>query len=94
MTRQPVDHQLKLTSIPVRFADGTTTEARAEGNNGAWHCGCETLLVGRCYFQFGDTCFTECPTCRRRYRVIGNDRKRAVEVVEITTASPVAAPAA
>lgn len=87
MKRKPFDHQLHLSTISVRFADGTRSDARAEGNNGAWHCTCGTLLVGRCYFQFGDTCYTTCPSCARRFRVLGNDRKRAVEVVELTDAA-------
>jgi hypothetical protein len=80
--RAPFDHKLELKVIPLRFADGKTTEARAEGNNAAWTCGCGTLLVGRCYYQFGDTCHTECPTCRRIYRAMPDQRKRAVGVVE------------
>jgi hypothetical protein len=68
--------------IPVRFVDGNTAPATAEGNNAAWACECGTQLVGRCYFQFGDTCFTECPECRRRYRVTPDDRKRAIAVIE------------
>lgn len=47
--RSPVDHELLLKEIPIRFTDGTT----AEGNNAAWACQCSSLLVGRCYFQFG-----------------------------------------
>jgi hypothetical protein len=80
--RSPVDHKLKLKTIPVRFADGHAAEARAEGNNAAWPCSCGTLLVGRCYFQFGDTCHTQCPNCGKTYRVDGNERKRAVAVIE------------
>jgi len=82
MKRKPVDHVLVLKMIPLKFADGKTSEARAEGNNAAWPCECGTLLVGRCYFQFGDTCRTECPTCGKVYRVAGNNKKRAIAVVE------------
>ena len=80
--RNPIDHKLTLKTIPLRFADGTNAEARAEGNNAAWTCECGEPLVGRCYFQFGDTCYTECPRCKRTYRVLGDDRKRANRVVE------------
>jgi hypothetical protein len=80
--RAPVDHRLVLKKIPLEFANGKKSEARAEGNNAAWDCGCGTLLVGRCYFQFGDTCYTECPECKRTYRVTPDDRKRAIGVVE------------
>jgi hypothetical protein len=66
MKRKPVDHALVLKMIPLKFADGKTSEARAEGNNAAWPCECGTLLVGRCYFQFGDTCRTECPPATTR----------------------------
>jgi hypothetical protein len=83
MARRPlVDHQLQLKLIPVRFASGTSAQATAEGNNAAWTCECGTLLVGRCYFQFGDTCYTECPDCHRTYRVTPDSRKRAIGVVE------------
>jgi hypothetical protein len=82
VARQIVDHKLVLKAIPVTFLDGTTSEGCAEGNNAAWKCGCDVLLVGRCYFQFGDTCYTECELCSRRYRVQPDDRKRAVGVVQ------------
>lgn len=81
-SRPPVDHKLVLKMIPVRHADGRNGEARAEGNNAAWSCSCGTLLVGRCYFQFGDSCYTQCPECRRKYRVTKDASKRAGEVVE------------
>ena len=81
-TRPPIDHKLNLKTIPLQFADGTDAEARAEGNNAAWPCKCGTPLVGRCYYQFGDTCHTQCPSCERIYRVEGDDRKRANRVLE------------
>lgn len=80
--RNPYDHKLVLKVIPVHHQDGKQGEARAEGNNAAWTCVCGTLLVGRCYYQFGDTCHTDCPSCRRIYRVTPDDRKRAISVVE------------
>lgn len=81
-SRPPIDHKLVLKSIPVVFADGRQATARAEGNNSAWECSCGTLLVGRCYFQFGDTCRTECPECGKVYRVTPDQRKRAISVIE------------
>jgi hypothetical protein len=80
--RAPIDHKLELKMILLRFANGQMAEARAEGNNAAWTCECSMLLVGRCYYQFGDTCHTECPSCHRLYRVTSDQRKRAVGVVE------------
>ena len=80
--RRIVDHRLNLKAGPVSFASGEKATARAEGNNAAWACGCGELLVGRCYYQFGDTCFTECPRCERTYRVQGDAKKRAIGVVE------------
>ncbi len=78
------DIQLKLFTVPVNFLSGATATARAEGNNAAWHCECgdAVALVGRCYFQFGHTCHTICPSCNRRYRVIGDAKKRADHVDE------------
>jgi hypothetical protein len=78
------DIQLKLFSVPVIFLSGVTTTARAEGNNAAWHCECgdSIALLGRCYFQFGHSCHTVCPTCNRKYRVIGDAKKRAANVLE------------
>ncbi len=81
-SRPPVDHRLQIKTIPVKFITGSTSTARAEGNNAAWPCACGTLLVGRCYFQFGDTCYTQCDTCGRRYRVAGDGSKRAEAVNE------------
>jgi len=81
-SRPPFDHKLVLKMIPVRLADGRNAEARAEGNVAAWSCACGTLLVGRCYFQFGDTCHTKCPDCGRKYRVMKDVSKRAGEVIE------------
>ncbi len=77
-----VDHALRLQQVPVRFLGGSQGEGTAEGNNAAWRCICGQLLVGRCYFQFGDTCHTDC-RCGRSYRVVGDERKRAREVTEI-----------
>jgi hypothetical protein len=82
VAKKPFDHKLRLKPIPVRFADGTAAQATAEGNNAGWTCGCGEHLLGRCYYQFGDTCFTECPGCKRIYRVEADDRKRAVGVFE------------
>lgn len=81
-SRSAVDHRLQLKEIIVKFLDGSITPARAEGNNAAWECSCGTLLVGRCYFQFGDTCHTACPSCGRQFRVSGDEKKRAVQVAE------------
>jgi len=36
-----------LVNVPVVFLDGTTATAIATGNNAAWHCRCEALLIGR-----------------------------------------------
>ena len=78
------DIQLKLFTVPVIFLSGATSTARAEGNNAAWHCECgdKIALVGRCYFQFGHDCHTICPSCKRRYRVIADPKKRADHVEE------------
>ena len=71
--RAPIDFLLKLFIVPVNYLSGNKDEARAEGNNAAWICECEDKipLVGRCYFQFDDTCFSVCPSCQRKYRVKG-----------------------
>ena len=82
MARTPVDHKLVLKSVPVNYAGGDTTEGEAEGNNAAWPCKCGRRLIGRCYYQFGDTCYTECDHCQRRYRVDGDAKKKAVSVTE------------
>jgi hypothetical protein len=80
--RKKVDHKLQLKMIPVTFKSGAVSQARAEGNNAAWRCECGALLVGRCYYQFGDTCHTECPECGRTYRVTPDGKKRATSVIE------------
>lgn len=87
MKRKVFDHKLNLKKIPVRYASGAGSRARAEGNNAAWRCSCGEILMGRCYFQFGDTCFTECPSCQKKFRVTGDERKRAIKVVEEAPAS-------
>lgn len=76
------DVLLTLGTVPVRFLDGRSSLGRAEGNNASWHCQCgtELPLLGRCYFQFGHDCHTICPECGAKFRVVGNDKKRAVEV--------------
>ena len=73
MARAPIDFQLHLAVVPVNLLDGTTSNARAEGNNASWLCPCgdPIPLLGRCYYQFNDTCYTVCPSCERRYRVHG-----------------------
>lgn len=71
--RAPIDFRLKLRLVPVRFLSGGPGKARAEGNNAAWTCQCgdPVPLVGRCYYQFDDTCYTVCPNCGKKYRVTG-----------------------
>lgn len=81
-SRKPFDHRLQLRPIKVHFAGGSSIIGTAEGNNAAWPCECGELLVGRCYFQFGDTCYTECESCGRKYRVEGDHKKKAVRVLE------------
>lgn len=80
------DIELKLFTVPVTFADGTSAYARAEGNNAAWHCRCgqSMPLLGRCYFQFGHDCHTVCPDCSRTYRVLRDAKKKTKSVEEIT----------
>lgn len=80
--RKPVDHKLQLKAVAVTFADGKKSDGCAEGNNAAWMCQCGALLVGRCYYQFGDTCHTECTSCSRVFRVTADAKKRATGVVE------------
>lgn len=71
--RGPIDFELRMTVIPIIFLTGKKGQARAEGNSASWLCKCgdQIPLSGRCYFQFGDDCHTVCPTCKRKYRVIG-----------------------
>jgi len=88
MSRYRVDHCLQLKIIPVIFLDDTNVEATAEGNNAAWRCSCGQQLVRRCYFQFGDTCDTSVRRVRKRYRVLGDDKKRTVSAVEEPAVQP------
>lgn len=76
------DHELKLRPIKVEFLDGSTSGGTAEGNNAAWNCHCGALLVGRCYFQFGHTCYTRCERCGNTYRVTPDAGKKAARVIE------------
>ena len=80
--RAPIDAQLQLTQQTVHFLNGQQGIARVEGNNAAWHCHCGELLIGRCYYQFGDTCHTVCPRCNAKYRVIPDMNKKVKEVRE------------
>jgi hypothetical protein len=76
------DVRLDLHQIPVEFSDQRSTGvAIAEGNNAAWPCSCGEQLIGRCYFQFGHDCHTIC-SCGRLFRVLGDDKKRAIRVRE------------
>jgi len=73
-----IDVELRLKKVPVRFHSEVIGTGRAEGNDASWLCECgdPVPLVGRCYYQFGDTCFTRCPSCNRKYRVIGRRNSR------------------
>ncbi len=82
MARRPIDKALVQHQIAVTFLSGSSAQAIAEGNNAAWLCHCGHLLIGRCYYQFGDTCYTLCPNCQSRYRVSRDVRKRADQVRE------------
>jgi hypothetical protein len=88
--RGPIDFTLRFTVVPLVFLSGRKKKARAEGNTVCWNCKCgdPMPLSGRCYFQFGDNCHTICPSCGRKYRVIGRRPnptagKKAVGVKEI-----------
>lgn len=83
--RPPIDVPLKLSNTVVHFKNGSTGTATKEGNNAAWHCNCKEapLLTGRCYYQFGDTCFTVCPVCGKKFRVRGDAKKRTTHIDEI-----------
>lgn len=81
--RRKGDVQLKLYRVRVRFLEGAQAVAVAEGNNASWDCVCGEPLLGRCYFQFGHDCHTTC-ACGASYRVLGDDRKRTVEVVQVS----------
>lgn len=80
--RGPVDSALRLSNKDVYFLNGQKAMARVEGNNAAWHCLCGELLIGRCYYQFGDTCYTVCPKCGAKYRVTADARKKTSDVKE------------
>jgi len=84
-SRPPVDSALRLSATQVNFKDGTTGSGTKEGNNAAWHCNCDgkPLLVGRCYYQFGDTCYTKCAGCGKVFRVRGDAKKRATFIDEV-----------
>jgi hypothetical protein len=56
--RKTFDHELELRAIKVEFAGGKVGRGKAEGNNATWTCTCGEALLGRCYYQFGDTCYT------------------------------------
>jgi hypothetical protein len=84
--RPRLDFELSLVEIPVEFSEeafGVSRLATSEGNNAAWSCACGRLLIGRSYFQFGNTCHTKCPVCNRKYRVNPDSNKKALNVVQI-----------
>jgi hypothetical protein len=83
MARTIPDVQIKLGTIPVMFLDKSTDFATSEGNNAGWTCKCGKLLIGRCYYQFGWTCFTNCTNCPKAFRVDRNQKKQAIQVREI-----------
>ncbi len=80
--RTPQDYPLVHRTIQVQFFDKTTDDAIAEGNNAGWRCKCGEILTGRCYYQFGDTCYTVCRNCQRKYRVERDEHKKASCVKE------------
>jgi hypothetical protein len=81
-TKRKGDVRLQLYRIRVKYLSGQIGEATAEGNNGSWDCECGERLLGRCYFQFGHDCHTDC-VCGAVYRVIGDTKKRALEVLQV-----------
>ena len=81
--RKPIDVPLKLTTKPVTFLNGQTSTATVEGNNASWDCACGKRLIGRCYYQFGNTCYTVCPNpnCNKKFRV-HKDANKKVSYIE------------
>jgi len=83
--RRVPDKPLTYHTVKVHYLDGSSDDARAEGNNVAWYCKCDDQLplLGRCYYQFGWNNHSICPTCNRRYRVLQTPHKKVREVKEI-----------
>jgi hypothetical protein len=82
MARKPFDHELKLRPIKVQYARGKSGKALPRATTRRGECTCGERLLGRSYFQLGDTCYTKCENCGRIYRVEGDDKKRARKVIE------------
>jgi hypothetical protein len=69
----------RFRDVSVRLRDGTTTTARATGNNAAWMCPCgDKLPLLATWFPRQSE--TVCPKCRKRYKF----RKDTGRVEEIT----------
>ena len=75
---------LRLRTIPLHLADGSRSEATAEGNNAAWLCPCGQALplLGRC-FPPDNIPETACPNCKRRYSVRAGSDNRPESVNEL-----------
>ena len=87
LLRRVPDKPLLYHEVTVHYLNGSTSTARAEGNNASWLCPCGAPLplLGRCYYQFGWNCHSICPSCNSHFRVEGDKKKtvRAVHEIEL-----------
>lgn len=80
----------KQREVDLVFFDNKKRKAIATGNNAAWQCECdrELPLVGCSGSKKGPSAGSavECPSCKRRYFVVpeDKDRGRVLEVRETT----------
>ena len=70
----------KYYPVRVRWLDHTETTGSAVGNNAAWLCKCNMILLGPCeggIFQIGP-----CPFCERQFRIRRGQEPQIVDSVE------------
>jgi len=65
--------------VPVNWKCDRETKGRDVGNNVAWLCACEEILLGphEGLYQIGP-----CPKCGRSFRIVRGQRPRYVDHVE------------
>ena len=65
--------------VPVHWKNGRQTKGRGVGNNAAWQCVCEQVLLGPHEDLYP---IDPCPECGRSFRIARGKRPQYVDHVE------------
>jgi hypothetical protein len=67
-------------TVPVSWTDGSQAQGRALGNNVAWLCKCNEILIGTSMYVP-----PHCPICNRKYKIAKGEKPQYIATIQETT---------